>query len=391
MADDLNNENALPPKLNLRAKVSTPLTPKPLVPPTAEKESVADAPVAPTPPAPPTPPAADADTPEQGSTMRIKIPAKPGTPSATTKPPATDSAATPPAAEASSTDKPEPVAEEKASTPAPRPQIRPTMAPKTIKLKKPVPLGIKRDTPDPAAAPGSKRATSKISLPTVPDAADGADAGKPKPIQISKPADEQAITDAATPAKPAPDPKRQTSRISLESAFGSDSDSDSGGPKTIKLKRPGSSTVKVQGMAGAGSSDAPKEPAVAGSDASPDAEDDETPDTQKKTIKVKRPGARPALRTASSKKASVSIKKPSGGDQGGRDASGTMFAPPPAKAAPVDSAHWFFILTSCAALIITGVLIYVQCAQALGPDYSLTPLSYGAPNAELSWPGRLRR
>jgi len=68
-----------------------------------------------------------------------------------------------------------------------------------------------------------------------------------------------------------------------------------------------------------------------------------------------------------------------------------MFTPPAKALAPVDHAHWFFIVTGCAATIITGVLVYVLTAQAFGPNISLTELSYGAPDMELPWPGRIAR
>jgi len=68
-----------------------------------------------------------------------------------------------------------------------------------------------------------------------------------------------------------------------------------------------------------------------------------------------------------------------------------MFAPPEKVLAQVDRAHWFFIVTGCAATIITGVLVYVLAAQVFGPNISLSELSYGAPDMELPWPGRIAR
>jgi hypothetical protein len=278
-----------------------------------------------------------------------------------------------------------------------RPLMRPVMGPKTIKLKKPVPLGIKRDTPDPDAPAGTKRATSKISLPSDPETAGEAAPLTPQPpIRIMQTAPTAAATDATVggegdtgntaaasipdaPPQPPPDPKRQTSRISLESALGSESDN---GPKTIKLKRPGinNTSIRIQGLESRDTAAAPPPPpppaAAAGlPTASPG--DNAIPETQKKTIKVKRPAGRTALRT--------------GGSSTGSGSSSPAMFTPPTKAVAADSAHWFFILTGCAATIITGVLIYVLCAQALGPNISLTELSYGAPEAELPWPGRITR
>lgn len=402
MADDSNNENGLPPKLDLRKKVITPLNAKPEEPVTATGVDAAATPASPAEPSP-VQGSTGAGTNAALETMRIKIPATPEPQPATPTAPPTlkkpedvsqdtdkpEAPASPPAPAADGT----PTAGSTPGAAGPRPLVRPTMAPKTIKLKKPIPLGIKRDTPDPAAPAGSKRATSKISLPASPEAQQATASATPQPIRIAQtaPSPAAATEDAATeseksetpapvtPPQPAPDPKRQTSRISLDSVLGSESDS---GPKTIKLKRPTGSSIKVQGMSSPDGSDAKHK--TASVDLPTDsASDDDTPETQKKTIKVKRPSVRPSLRTGGS--------GGSGGSTTGGGGAAPMFAPPSKAAAPVDSAHWFFILTSCAAIIITGVLIYVQCAQALGPNYSLTELSYGAPEAELPWPGRLTR
>ncbi len=173
---------------------------------------------------------------------------------------------------------------------------------------------------------------------------------------------------------PAPDPKRQTSRISLDSVLGSEGET---GPKTIKLKRPASSTAKVQGLEFPEAGEPRSKTAAI--DLTAESTGDDTPETQKKTIKVKRPTARPSLKTSAA-----------GGAGGG--SSPTMFAPP-AKKLAADSAHWTFIVAGCAATIIAGVLIYVLCAQAFGPNLSLTPLSYSGPDSttELPWPERIYR
>ncbi len=276
---------------------------------------------------------------------------------------------------------------------AARPVFRPAMAPKTIKLKKPVPIGIKRETANLSADSGSKRSTSKLSLPI--------DIGGPteavpvgtKTIRIAPsqigPA---AATDKAdaqgghigTPAGVAqtPDPKRQTSRISLESVLGGGSSSSpsspsspslSSSPKTVKLKRPEptASTIKVQ-SAGTPAGDSPPKTEPVEDDAG-----DEVPESEKKTIKVKRP----------------SIKMPARKTGGGQDETTdqpTMFAPPVAVVAGEDRVHWTFVIAACAATLVSFVLIYVLLAQVLGPNISMTELSYGAPGTVLEWPGRIK-
>ncbi len=455
MGDDSNKENELPPKLNLRSKVITPSSANPEALASVAAKEAEGTSASSAVPSPAPEPTAPASAPITQKTMRINIPAptaapaaaplgsptlnkplnasQPQTPGTPPESAAKTSPTQEPAVPASAPttqrtmriDIPAPTAARSAApadsptlkkpldtsqpqapgtppqsaagptpdTSAARPVIRPAMAPKTIKLKKPVPLGIKRDTPDPAAPVGSKRATSKISLPLSPAAQPTADATTPQPIQISKPTPSPAAikpADAkgsakigtpapATPLHPAPDPKRQTSRISLNSVLGSESDS---GPKTIKLKRP--STITAQGVPPT-SSDAQRKTAPS-DQATASGSDADTPDTQKKTIKVKRPSGRPSLR----KSAASDGDDSDGSATGGRDAS-TLFTPPSKMDIPAESAHWFFIVTGCAATIITGVLIYVLCAQAFGPNLSLTKLSYGAPNMELPWPNRITR
>jgi len=396
MADDSNNENGLPPKLDLRKKIITPLTARPAFPASVPNSDAAERPSAPSMPSPlasgTTAMASDASK----GTMRITLPDAPQSSGETASPtlmkPATgilDRASTAAVfGEASAA----PVSVPGAS--GPRPLMRPVMAPKTIKLKKPVPLGIKRDTPEPAAPFGTKRATSKISLPSDQDGRSTPAGTQPIRIAQTSPiatiiagnvaetdgiVGATTVTASAPPPQPAPDPKRQTSRISLDSALGSESES---GPKTIKLKRPGSSTVRVQGLE---PSEAASEPRTktAAIDLTAESASDDTPDTQKKTIKVKRPVGRPTLRTSAAGGA--------GATTGGGSAP-TMFAPP-AKKLAADKAHWTFILAGCAATIITGVLIYVQCAQTFGPNLSLTPLSYSGPGSttELPWFERIYR
>jgi len=397
MADTANIENGLPPKLDLRKKIITPVNVKPAFNPPASGQPV------PAKPLPPAPAPLSGDTAEASSdafakgTMRITLPeapapaARPSLPTLS-KPEPADQSGLP--AVADGTDLPQNAVDSAARTPGPRPLVRPVMVPKTIKLKKPVPLGIKRNEPDAAALPGSKRATSKISLPSDSDALEAATPTGTHPLRIpqTQPTPLAAPEDSAgesgndvapvlaepPPPQPAPDPKRQTSRISLESVLGSEGES---GPKTIKLKRPGTNTIKVQGLESADAADSRHKTAAI--DLPAESTDNESPETQKKTIKVKRPSMRPSMREPG----------PSGssGSAGSGGSPSMMFTPPTQALAASDSAHWTFIVSACAATLITCVLVYVLCAQVLGPNISLTALSYGVPDAELPWPGRITR
>jgi hypothetical protein len=261
------------------------------------------------------------------------------------------------------------------------------LKPKSIKLKPKPAVGIKRTGVDPNAPAGSKRSTSKISLTNANSVApvDMA-AGTPKTISI-KPS--PATGDDTTGTS---DVKRQTSRISLESALGADSNAPASGPKTIRLKRPGKTpTVNTKGA-----SDDKNLSKTAKLELP--AEESGVPDTQKKTIKVKRPSQRRVKKTMSVKRGGGKPAAAGTEGQAAEAASGEGDAQPSIPIAPLqsltpavkpDKVHWTFIVSAVAATIMICVMIYVLCAQVLGPNISYTELSYGAPTVELPWPGRI--
>jgi len=266
--------------------------------------------------------------------------------------------------------------------------------PKSVRLK-PVAVGIKRPGPDADAPAGSKRETSKIPLesataPGLTAAPAGISANtktikiKPSVADNSRISAPIATAAAAAPAEPVvPDPKRQTSRISLEAALGSDGNGQADtGPKTIRLKRPSEApTVKVKKAPEAAKSDGELRK-TAQIEMPPDEPD--TPATQRKTIKVKRPSQRRTVK-------SVSVKRGTGDQAATPAAAGGPAIASAVSAPPQDSAHWTFIVTSIAAMLICFVLIYLLCTQVLGPNISLTELAYAAPEVELPWPGRITR
>ncbi len=421
MADDTSNDSALPPKLNLRKVAPAAVS----APQPAAKPAESTAPASPTaetmriklpatdvpePAAKPTPTLTSKPDTPAGGPVRLKARPKPvvGTgpkpltpPGAALKP----SAATPtvlkpltpkPAAPkpvASAATEPEADAPAAAATPAE------ADAPKAVKLKsvtlKPVAVGIKRPGADPNAPAGSKRETSKIPLesasaPPVTPMGPGANTKTikiaPAPVDGSKISGPMVVSEGAAGEPMKPDSKRQTSRISLEAALGSDGTGNgepaATGPKTIRLKRPSEApTVKVK--------KAPDDDAggelrkTAKIEMPPD--EAETPATQRKTIKVKRPSQRRTVK-------SVSVKRgPEAEGDAAAAPAGAPQAMPAAEPVVVDSAHWTFITTAIAAMIVCFVLIYVLCAQVLGPNVSLTEVAYAAPDVELPWPGRIAR
>jgi hypothetical protein len=279
-------------------------------------------------------------------------------------------------------------------------QINPTQSgsenkgelkPKSIKLKPKAAVGIKRTSTDPNAPAGSKRSTSKISLSNANSVAPlTAPTATAKTIKIKPSSDVTNLTSQAGADDNSADVKRQTSRISLEAALGSGDGAQTSGPKTIRLKRPGKTpTVNVASTA----DNDDKNPRKTAKLELPD-EETNVPSTQKKTIKVKRPGRSRVKKKMSVKRAGDAAEG-SAGEAGSPDGS----ADPSIPIAPLqtltttskpDSVHWTFIFSAVAATIMICVLIYVLCAQALGPNYSYTQLSYGAPTVELPWPGRLQ-
>ncbi|MBT3192325.1 MAG: hypothetical protein HN341_07190 [Verrucomicrobia bacterium] len=382
MADTPVNDSALPPKLNLRKQAK---------------------PAAPAAPAPKKTPAAP--EPRTSPTMRIKLPDADDAPTA-----ATVEASSPvpsPSLEA----RPNPVAtpgtarlKAKPRNPvtikSPKvkkgPAAKPTPAtPTAVKKPKSVTLrpavGIPRKEADKDAPAGSKRETSKIPLETakakpVTPLPVGPRTIKIKPaaadaLKLSGPVIVSSATGADAGEAPSPDPKRQTSRISLEAALGGDGDEKASGPKTIRLKRPSEApTVRIQKPPAAeGGSDLNKTAQIEAP------EDAVVPDTQKKTIKVKRPSQRRSVK-------SVSVKRSTTAPDASDAAEPLTAAPSVAQPElTTDDAHWTFITSAIAAMIVACVLIYVLCAQVLGPNVSLTELAYWAPDAELPWPGRISR
>ena len=229
-------------------------------------------------------------------------------------------------------------------------------------------------------------------------------------------------TAPAEKISPAGTPKRETSRISLETVRapvgGAAPSGGVDGPKTIRIK-PG------------GGPAAPKTPAAAtpvprtvppSADAAQvgtakrttsrvslenvlGAEDMNRPGGTT-TIKLKRPGEAGAARLASGEQASaagggqvasptqkktVRIKRPNEAPESqtapAREEEATSGMVLAAKSD--DEAHFLFPVFAVISVAALVVLIYVLLAQCMGPDTSLTQLSMGARDIDLPWPGKM--
>jgi len=194
-------------------------------------------------------------------------------------------------------------------------------------------------------------------------------------------------TPTATAAPTASAEKRKTSRISLEAALASAPAAKLAEetPKTIKLKKPGEvSTVKLATAPEVSAQEAPTISADAKSktakleDLPPVPEEAESP-TRRKTIKVKR-GAGPSP---------VVPILVGGEEQAGAEPAHVIGGAPLQPIAMEDEPHWSFALMGVLGIIIAILIIWVLAAQAFGPDICLTKLSYGAPNLDLPWPGKI--
>lgn len=182
------------------------------------------------------------------------------------------------------------------------------------------------------------------------------------------------------------DPKRKTSRISLEAAIAINDKGapDTGeGPKTIRLKKPGDmATVKLQPQPAAAPLPVPPPVPAAGGTTPLDAtaalegipvEDAGQTPTKRKTIKVRRPGqaGEPAVETAG----------------GGADARRPSIAVAVAPVVVEDSPHWFFITAASIAVLVAIAVCLVVASQAIGPNTSGTFLSDYPTAWDINLPG----
>lgn len=221
-------------------------------------------------------------------------------------------------------------------------------APKTIVLRRPA---LRRPDEAPAPAPegivqpvseATKKLTSRINL------SDG----------IQKP---QEPAPSAGGAAPAQNPKKVTSRITLESAFSAESPLPSAPqqPKTIKLKRP----VDISPAPVPASPVTELPPAPADEFPSPPLPD--SAQVTKKTIKVKRPSAGGAR---------ISLNRNAVGDDSEVSNLQNLSRFDPVSnqgAASDDGAHPAFIAAAIANLAVLLWLCWTLASQAFGRNSAL--------------------
>jgi len=239
----------------------------------------------------------------------------------------------------------------------------------------------------------SKSETAKIPLGTATSEIIVVDdAPQTKTIKIKPVAPSGAIKIGEPVAKVAPvaNPqaaKSQTSKIPLDAVLSAGTDSAvSGGPKTIRLKRPGGTSkpavvaapATVAKIAKDSKADLSKTSRLDIEDAGVEAS--ATP-TRRKTIRVKRPtaGAAPTL--------NVSRSQPVASSGGALPTAGAPV--PPMQIEEVEEKCMISGIASILAFFVVCTLIYVLLAQVTGPNRSLSKLSYFMPEMNLSWPGKI--
>ena len=180
--------------------------------------------------------------------------------------------------------------------------------------------------------------------------------------------------------------KSKTSRISLESAIGVAPAKEGPAPlKTIRLRRPTDLKAPAAGPAPltpAAPAPAPAAPLAAPAEPAAPVEDASATDTQKKTMKLHRPGA-----------ASLGVKKPTLGVKKPEPAAEPEVADIPdmpigdlKPLAPVSSKgecagvpSWvatLSILTTLAALLAIGAVAYFFYLEGVGPDASANAMPF---------------
>lgn len=276
----------------------------------------------------------------------------------------------PPEASAAS---PNAEAAEASPTPAARKPVTPTV-PRIVTVPgapRPIAGVQSRPAEIQPTAPETKEATARIPLEAAaPPPAEAAAAGSGGPATVR--------------VKPATvDLKRKTSRIPLEAALGAREEAGQtapspAAPKTIRLKRPNEAETVKLAQPQAAETAAVKETARKTSRIEAEAPPPEegTP-TRRKTIVVKRPTQRAAMRAPA-------ISRAAGGE-------GVPLELLEAEAPePETGAGWIVACVAASlAIVVSFMVIWMLAAQACGTNISLTKLSSVAPGLDLPWPGKI--
>lgn len=286
---------------------------------------------------------------------------------------------------------PQPPANPKATARVPVPEVMAAatpaaIRPATVRLRPVAAPGTGHQT-GPQSTPGATQAITQVELSATAPIAPIA------PISPAQPQPQHPPTPGAHPLPEGIKPpsvaqvqaaKSKTSRISLDSAIGVAPEKE--GPKTIRLKRPSDltapSATPTASASTLSSASARKTSRIPDS-ALPSVEDggDSAAVTQKKTLKIKRPGAKPD--------AAAEGDAAAGGD-GFPD--GVQMTPIGSMdfAAKEESSFFTIFAVICAVAAAVVVLLLTLClgAHAVGPDAGKNAVA-SVSGSELPWPGRI--
>lgn len=272
-----------------------------------------------------------------------------------------------------------PVPEEVAAAAAPPAAIRPA----TVRLRPVAPSGAATPAVTPQTVPGSTQAITQVELSSTAPIA---------PVVPVQPQPQPPPTPGASPLPDGPKPlsaaqvqaaKSKTSRISLDAAIGV-APAESVGPKTIRLKRPSDLTAPPAAPTVAS---VPLSPASARKTsripdaAVPSAEGDGGAGvTQKKTLKIKRPGKSDDAADAA-------------GTEGEGFPDGVQMTPISPLDFPVQREEssvftTFAAICAIAAAVVLVLLTLCLGAHAIGRDAGRNALA-SISGPELPWPGRI--
>jgi hypothetical protein len=275
-----------------------------------------------------------------------------------------------------------------------------------------IPLGAATTVPADGAAKISppKKDTSKIPLAAAVAAPAGSAAAAPVTIKLVKPKVPTIVGGAPVPGVAGgADEKRKTARIALEAALampGVDKASaeplaaaGGEGPKTIRLKRPGEgpapkpmeaakSTAPMPAAAVAPEKETPTAASVTKTarleESALEPETEDSSATRRKTIKVKRPtGKGGAVEGEEGGVAVDHSKMPARLREPGRAVAGRG-----GEKAP----HWFFGVAAIFTLFITMAIIWMFCAQTIGPGTVQLfgpETKYYSGGPDLPWPNKI--
>lgn len=231
----------------------------------------------------------------------------------------------------------------------------------------------------PLTSPAAKGKTSRISLD---DALSAPPTATATPVAMGK------LTSNLT-AEAIAASKGQTAKVNLTILDAAENTQH----QTIRIKAGGAAAPKPAAPAPAPAAEAKPE------EAKPAADESEAPTVKRKSLVLKKGGGAPSIST----KPTLKMKAEPAGDKPAGEApapaaegapaaeapgtaGGAAFTMAPAKPEKVNPTFPIFAIFTIIALIVLSIMYMSEC---LGPDRSLTNLSYDLEGPDASWPGKV--